>query len=353
MKYFEKIDGLRFIAILAVMVHHIASIFSTYIDWGYFGVDLFFVISGFLITTILLKSKGNFKTLYYKFLARRSLRIFPLYYFVLILLILLGNEIVKDNIIYLATYTFNYQYPFIDTPNPVGHFWSLSVEEQFYFFWPFIVIGLRYKEKTLMAVVLLMISFGYLQIYFSIIPSLSSYNYTGLPARMGSLGLGALGSIMFMSRKAWLIDILTNRYLEYVMYFILMVSLLFMQPILMGLSSLFMVLKAANNSYHARWVSKLLTNQKVLYIGRISYGLYIYHVPVIFYVTPYVFDPVWNLINFEDLGALQVLKYHSWIIKFPLYCAITIVIAELSYRYFEKPLLGLKDRFFKYAQSAS
>jgi len=72
MNYYQKIDGLRCIAITAVMIHNIASIFSTYIDWGYFGVDLFFVISGFLITSILLKSKGSFKTTYINFLARRS-----------------------------------------------------------------------------------------------------------------------------------------------------------------------------------------------------------------------------------------------------------------------------------------
>ncbi len=349
MKYFEKIDGLRFIAILAVLVHHIASLFSTYINWGYYGVDLFFVISGFLITSILLKSDAKFKSIYWNFLARRSIRIFPLYYFVLILLLVVGNEVVKDHILSLATYTFNYSYPYIITDNPVGHFWSLCVEEQFYLFWPFLVLGLRNRLDTLMIAVLLLITFGYVQIYFNIIPSIQIYNYSGLPARMGSLGLGGLGAILFITKKSQLLTILENKPFEYVMYLVLVVSLVCTQPLLMGLSSLYLVLKAASNSYNSKFMNAMLSNGKVKYIGRISYGLYIYHVPVIYYGTIYLFDPIWKTINFDDFGKFSVLQYHSWILKFPLYCVITIIIAEFSFRYFEKPLLGLKDRFFKYS----
>lgn len=144
--YYQKIDGLRCLAIIAVMVHHMAGILSTYVDWGYFGVDLFFVISGFLITLILLKTKGSFKAAYGKFLARRSLRIFPLYYFALLILVLIGHPLVLQELGYLLTYTYNYRYPMISEASPVGHFWSLGVEEQYYLFWPFIVLG--FKKRT-------------------------------------------------------------------------------------------------------------------------------------------------------------------------------------------------------------
>lgn len=348
MKYFEKIDGLRFIAIAAVMVHHIASIFSTYIDWGYFGVDLFFIISGFLITLILLNAKGSFKSTYGRFLARRSLRIFPLYYFVIFILVLLGQPVVLQEIGYLLTYTFNYRYPMITEANPVGHFWSLGVEEQYYFFWPFIVLGLKNRQKVLIFIMLLMITFAYIQIHYNIISSISVWNYTGLPTRMGSLGLGSLGAIIFLKSPYWFKVSLRSKSLEFLILIVWFLAIGFRIPFFMGLGSLFIVLKAANNSFHLKSINTLLSHKLALYIGRISYGLYVYHVIVIFYATPYLFDPFWHKINWDDFGDFSVLQYHSWLIKLPLYSIVTVGIAELSFRFFELPILKLKDRYFKH-----
>ncbi len=349
MAYYEKIDGLRCVAISAVMVHHMAGILSTYIDWGYFGVDLFFVISGFLITLILLKTKGSFKAAYGKFLARRSLRIFPLYYFALLILVLIGHPVVLKEIGYLLTYTFNYKYPMIQEANPVGHFWSLGVEEQYYLFWPFIVLGFKNRLKVLISIVLLMIAFAYLQISYHIIPSISIYNYTGLPTRMGSLGLGSLGAMLFIKPPQWFKALLNSKPLEYLMLLVWFLAIAFLNPFFMGLGSLFLVLKAAESSFHIKAINTLLTHKYALYIGRISYGLYVYHIMVIYYGTPYMFDPVWHRINWEAFGKFSVLQYHSWLIKLPLYAAITIGIAELSFRYLEQPILKLKDRYFRHA----
>jgi peptidoglycan/LPS O-acetylase OafA/YrhL len=345
MQYYQKIDGLRCIAIIAVMIHHIASIFSTYIDWGYFGVDLFFVISGFLITSILLKTKGSFKTTYINFLARRSLRIFPLYYFAILVFVIIGHPVVLENIGYLLTYTFNYRYPLITQANPLGHFWSLSVEEQYYLFWPIIVLALRHHIKILVFVALAIITFAYSQIAFNIIPSISIYNYVGLPARMGSLGLGSIGAMFFMLQSQILKYILHNKLIEYSMFALWLVALVLLKPFLLGLVSVFMVMKAAQNSFHFQGFNWLLTHKFTLYIGKISYGLYVYHIIVIYYMTPYVFNPIWHSINFEAFGKLSVLKYHSWLIKLPLYFSVTIILSDLSYRYFEKPLLKLKRYF--------
>jgi len=345
MNYYQKIDGLRCIAITAVMIHHIASIFSTYIDWGYFGVDLFFVISGFLITSILLKTKGSFKKVYINFLARRSLRIFPLYYFAILIFVIIGHPVVLENVGYLLTYTFNYRYPLITQANPLAHFWSLSVEEQYYLFWPIIVLALRNHIKILVFVALAIITFAYSQIAFNIIPSISIYNYAGLPARMGSLGLGSIGAMFFMLQSQTLKYILHNKFIEYSMFGLWLIALVLLKPFLMGLASVFMVMKAAVNSFHFQVFNKLLTHKYALYIGKISYGLYVYHLIVIYFLTPYVFDPIWYNINFEAFETLDVLQYHSWLIKLPLYSIITIAISDLSYRYFEKPLLKLKRYF--------
>lgn len=347
MSYYPKIDGLRFIAIVAVLLHHLASIFSTYIDLGYFGVDLFFVISGFLITSILLETKENFKLTYLNFLARRSLRIFPLYYFALLLLVIIGHPVVLREIGYLLSYTFNYRFPLIEEANPVGHFWSLAVEEQYYLFWPIIILGLKNHLKVLISIVILMIIFAYAQISFSIIPSISIYNYTGLPTRMGSLGLGSLGAMLFLKPKGWFIFILKSKSIEYGMFLIWLFAIWTLNPFLMGLGSLFLVLKAAEDSFHFQFFNKLLSHKFILHIARISYGIYVYHIIVNYYFTPYIFDPIWNQLNFQTLGKFSILKYHSWLIKLPLYTLITIGIAELSFCYFERPLLKLKDHYFK------
>lgn len=200
----------------------------------------------------------------------------------------------------------------------------------------------------MIAIVLLMIAFAYLQISYHIIPSISIYNYTGLPTRMGSLGLGSLGAMLFINPPQWFTSMLKSKPLEYAMLFVWLLAIIFLNPLLMGLGSLFLVLKAAENSFHFKTLNKLLSHKYALYIGRISYGLYVYHIMVIYYATPYVFDPVWHRINWEAFGRLSVLQYHSWLVKLPLYSAITIGIAELSYRYLELPILKLKDRYFKH-----
>lgn len=345
MKYYEKIDGLRFIAISAVLVHHMASIFSTYIDWGYFGVDLFFVISGFLITSILLKPTGTFKKNFTNFIVRRALRIFPLYYFVLFVLVIAGHAVVRENIISLLTYTFNYKVAHIDIHNPVEHFWSLCVEEQFYLFWPFLILSLRKRLELLTLVIFLIVAFAYCQIHFNILPSIQIYNYTGLPSRMGSLGLGGLGAILFLKPTKISNIILNSSKIEFIIWPVLVLALIYRIPILLGVCSLFFVLKAASDSFHSKFLNRLLIHKKVLFIAKISYGLYIYHVPIIYYATPHLFDPIWHRIDFDALGSLSVLQYHSWLVKFPLYSALTIVISKLSYDYFERPILKLKKHF--------
>ncbi|GHB37148.1 acyltransferase family protein [Mongoliitalea lutea] len=347
MPYFPKIDGLRSLAIIMVIIHHAASIFSKYVDLGYAGVDLFFVISGFLITTILLKSKEGFSKSYKIFFARRSLRIFPLYYFSLLILLLLGHPIVVQEIGYLLTYTYNYRYPFVRDANPIGHFWTLGVEEQYYLFWPFLVLGLKRKLPLLMLVTFLMIIFAYLQIYFHLIPSISVYNYTGLPTRMGSLGLGSLGAMFYSDSGVFLKKLLHEKSIEVIMVFLWFYALIFTEPLLLGFGSLFMVLKAAENSFNFKLFHSFLEDKRMLFLGRISYGLYVYHVIVIFYGTKYLFDPVWKSIDWQSFGRLSILQFHSWIIKLPLYSSITIILSVLSFKYIEQPISKLKDIYFK------
>lgn len=349
-QYFPKIDGLRGIAIGLVLLEHFPPWIGRFISSGYYGVDLFFVISGFLITKILYQTKEqSFGRAYVRFLGRRTLRIFPIYYFTIAVLFLANKEIIHRYLFYFLTYSYNYAWVKFKIPiSEVHHFWSLCVEEQFYLFWPLIVLSLRKKKVMLLGIIMLLVVTGFMQETLNIFPSVSAYNEAGLLTRMASLGLGAYGAVY--SANYILPDkIFNSKWIEYIVLFsFLPVSLIFNFPfrfVLLALVSLFIVLKAAYFEFYVPKFDRFLQNKKVLFIGSISYGIYVYHEPLIFYFDKYVFSPIWNSINFS---FFPLLEWHPWIFKGPIYLIITIAFASLSFKFIEKPILRLKDKWFNY-----
>jgi peptidoglycan/LPS O-acetylase OafA/YrhL len=321
---------------------------------GYYGVDLFFVISGYLITGILLRDRGHtFRESYRAFIGRRALRIFPAYYLLILVLFLIDFGPTREFFPWLATYTFNYPAAHVEAAgkeNAIYYLWSLSVEEQFYLFWPPLVILLRDRKPLLFAVTLAVVAFGLAQISFGIVPQIAIYNFAGTLNRMGSLGLGALGAIWVSWRPlpARLFESLVIESLVVAgIFVVLLVSFRFRYPI-MPLLSLFMVLKAANFSFRIRPLEWALTHRRIVWAGAISYGIYLYHVPINVLMTENVFDHFWLAIPFDSFGPLEKLRWHSWIVKLPLYSAMSIALAAASFRWFESPILRLKDRFFPY-----
>lgn len=349
MKYYDKIDGLRFVAIFLVLAAHFTGL-SNFIYIAYYGVDLFFVISGFLITTILLKpNNSSFKHNYKNFIGRRTLRIFPIYYLTILILWLLNFPFVRLRLIWLLTYTMNYQIVYMDFDH-VGHFWSLCVEEQFYLVWPFIVLSFKNKKAILTAIIIAIILIGYAQLIFNIFPALSIYNYFGLLTRMSSLGLGALGAVL-AAQNLLPEKLFRNKLFECFMLVVLGFSLSFnyivREPIL-NLCSFYLVVKAANYDFSLTAINTFLRNKKIIHIGTLAYGIYIFHLPIKYYLTPYVFNPIWLSINFKALGIFKFMRWQSWIIKFPLYSFLSFLLASISYKYIETPFLKLKDKYFKY-----
>ena len=353
-KYYPGIDGLRCVAVFLVLLQHFAKYIARYFYTGYYGVDLFFVISGFLVTGILLQAKGHsFKENYFYFIGRRTLRIFPIYYLTILILWLCAQPVVRENLVYLLTYTFNYALILKAVPkSSVSHFWSLSVEEQFYLFWPFFVLLLKKRTGVLFVIAMAMIVTGYSQQVFSIFPAVSPYNYVSLLTRMAPLGLGAAGAIVVYKNKLPH-DVFKNRVVEYAVLLLLLITLAtdyaFKLPVL-GLCSLFLVLKAALYNFSCTFLNQLLHNKRVLYIGSISYGIYVFHYPILYFCNS-LFDLFWANINFSFLGSFQKYTWHTWIIKLPLYSLLTIGLAALSFKYIETPMLKLKDRFFTYEGS--
>ena len=191
--HMPALDGLRGIAILLVLAHGFDIIqtrggpghgVDLALDFGWIGVQLFFVLSGFLITGILLDTRGRpyyFRT----FWLRRVLRIFPLYYGVLAIGFALGHA----HQIWLWTYTSNFAAPLGHADSAFPHFWSLAVEEQFYLLWPFVVRAAGRRGVIALSYVLVALAIGsrvYVRAHWG-----DEAAYTFTPCRMDALAIGA------------------------------------------------------------------------------------------------------------------------------------------------------------------
>ncbi|MFZ1263728.1 MAG: acyltransferase, partial [Chitinophagaceae bacterium] len=204
--YYPSLDGLRGVAILLVVFLHNFG-FMNYFFFGWLGVDLFFVLSGFLITDILLKTldKPNFLRNFYM---RRILRIFPLFYLTLIIFLLiipniksipLDTQYYTGNQFWFWTYLQNWLFVFKE---PYGdkillHTWSLAVEEQFYLVWPVIILLIR-KPKTILIVALLILVFVVIARYLIWVYKVEDLAYSSLYTftRIDGLCIGSIVALL-------------------------------------------------------------------------------------------------------------------------------------------------------------
>ena len=207
-KHIPALDGLRGIAILAVFLSHfgggkksinpVVHLWSTVTNAGWMGVDLFFVLSGFLITGILYDTSQNVHRVR-NFYVRRTLRIFPLFYGVLFLFLALTPVL---HLVWRPEHLLYFLYlgnmtmfvPHMHSPGAmmtVEHFWSLAVEEQFYLLWPFIVWKIGNREKLLRLSVLIMLSALLIRVLLLAAGASTTLVYTMLFTRMDSLICGA------------------------------------------------------------------------------------------------------------------------------------------------------------------
>ena len=207
MKYVKGLDTLRALAVIVVILAHwwipmdINDSNKEFIFWfkglipdGGFGVDLFFVLSGFLITGILLdavKNDGNQKWKIIKnFIVRRALRIFPIYYLTIVLLVWIGYPFIKDHLFWFLLYISNIEVFRAEEWNAFSHTWSLSVEEQFYLIWPWFIVFVR--EKYIKYVLFLSILIGVFTAMYVIKIEQKWMGYVLMPTCMQAFGIGGL-----------------------------------------------------------------------------------------------------------------------------------------------------------------
>jgi len=352
--HMPQLDALRTFAVLLVIVYHW---FPTgeginRLPNGTIGVMIFFVLSGFLITRILLSNrnqidagKGSLGVTYRNFFIRRALRIFPLYYLIITAVLVLMPQAsdIDDHPFYY--YLYGYNILLNQTGNwadVLSPFWTLGVEEQLYLVWPWIVLltpraYFRWVIVAMVAVGVLFRAYGYSQ---------GQLDGVLAPASFDAFGLGALWAYMVTERADAIPRFLTNLSVAAGLAFAGFVSLsllpgdhllvVLFQRLMISILSLFLVTSA---SMGVKGVcGKLLNNSTLQYIGRISYGIYVFHMLVPGYIVPLLF----RLTN--RLGLSLTLGYWSHRL-FSL--AVLLVLASVSWYAFEKPINQLK-RYFSY-----
>ena len=323
-----QLDGLRCLAFLAVFALHANEV---RFPWGWGGVQFFFALSGFLITRILVRGvTGHVGPDLRRYYIRRTLRIFPLYY-AIIALVALSDGV--SQLGWLLTYTYNIRGFLDQSLGPMlGHFWTLCVEEQFYLLYPLalLVTPARGRIALILALILAAIGFQiYAEFHFNIRAARILLPYCGEDLLWGSLaGLLDLrsrprrheGTACFLAGPPLLVlawNLHEGRLpLPVGFQDVASVSLY-------GIACALIVFGASRT--RARWIIAPLALAPVTYLGRISYGLYAYHIPVL---HGWLNSVPFSFLIPRPWGAL----------------ALTIVISALSWRYFEGPINRLKDR---------
>ncbi|CAL1518066.1 acyltransferase [Chitinophaga sp. MM2321] len=351
-QHITQLDAIRGWAILLVLLYHFYADHISFLGIGWAGVDLFFVLSGFLITGILLDTKG--KPAFFKnFYVKRVLRIFPVYFFVLAIMLYVIPAIsitaIPDLPYYLKhqpwfwTYFQNWLFTFQGYPTDrvLRYTWSLCIEEQFYMFWPFLIY--RLNTKNIIRVLLIFIITANLLRLIQIDGWNDNYKYVNTFARLDTISIGALIAVLIRTRK----DIL-EKYTPFVMVLsvtMLVVIIGYKKSLYFGnlyaaftfLALLFgSIIIWSLSSNIPRGLSIAVNNRTMIFLGKYSYGIYLYHVPIHFWVTTGLLDYLSNT------GSLNI--YTTLLIKTAI-LLITIGISVLSFKYFETPFLKLKKKF--------
>jgi peptidoglycan/LPS O-acetylase OafA/YrhL len=354
------LNGLRFIAALLVIIDH-TGLFKSYLGlptlWansysaylGSFGVSIFFVLSGFLITYLLLEDQKEGPIQIKHFYLRRILRIWPLYY----LLVLLGFFVIPylsflqipqyssemsdslDRFLLFFGLAANVAFVYFPTVAFANILWSVAVEEQFYLFWPHVV---KFKRKLLWIMLLLL--GGYLALKFYSGELNPKFEELVIRTRFSSMIIGGIGAYLVFTKHS-LIKYAYARITQVTLFglFVLLLlnyldfkSIEFLQEELQSLVVCGLILNIATNPKSIVKLEYSVLN----YFGKISYGLYVYHLFAVVLVL-------------KGLPTLLPIKEWSPWISYPvtlgLILLLTTGISHLSYMYFESYFLKKKVKF--------
>ena len=367
-----QLDGVRFVAVALVLFDHWMAE-RVELPLGALGVTIFFVLSGFLITRILLASKDKLAHLpgrglnkYMRvFYIRRTLRIFPVYYLTLFILYAVNEPPVRRLFGWLALYATNiYMAYFATWMGTVDHLWSLAVEEQVYLFFPLLLflVPRRWVPLTATLMIVGAVAARYV-LYRARMPWF--IGYVSMPTCLDSFGLGAIMAFWWLYERDRFARVFRQSIWVWVSIalfagVIVLTRMLPAVPDRMGwtghhnimsdvwerlAASLvgFFLIGRAVMGFTNPLMKWLLENRVSQYLGRISYGLYLFHNFVFnVYHTPqtHITLRVWRRLT----DVLPILD-STYVFQFSYFAAITVLLATLSWYLIEKPINGLKDKF--------
>ncbi|OQP66875.1 hypothetical protein A3860_00460 [Niastella vici] len=346
LKYHKELDGIRAIAALMVIVFHffgefkatgLFAVLNKIAVFGQTGVSLFFVLSGFLITRILLSTKES-PGYFVNFYARRALRIFPLYYlflaiYYILLPLTLNTPIVslslqKYHWLYLQNFAMTFRWP---NEGPI-HFWSLAVEEHFYLFWPLLVYFLSSRKLMVSSVFIIILAFCVRLLLVKLNYEVFYFTF----CRIDELAVGTLLAILETKKK------LNEKNAKKFLYLAvaILIPTLGLWTVFTGAANpviqvskfillsftYFAVIGFVVSIKETHPVKRILETKSLLFSGKISYGLYVYHPMCI--------------------GLISVfLKTKSIALNFILAIVSTYLVATVSFYLFELKFLKLKKYF--------
>ncbi|PWK26927.1 peptidoglycan/LPS O-acetylase OafA/YrhL [Arcicella aurantiaca] len=360
--FFPNLNGVRFIAAFWVIIHHIEQFkdkfgFANHIFYtrfirmiGPLSVFLFFVLSGFLITSLLFVEKERTNTIDIKsFYMRRVLRIWPLYFLTVILGLFvlpqipfldipdetasIGIDFTEKIILYVLILPNVVTGVFKHIPY-LSQNWSIGVEEQFYYFWPWVIRQTKPKRLLVVMVFFLVTIYIVRSLTVLYMPEVGLWKYLNefiKSLRLTCMILGAIGAYFtYYHLESKLVKLIFHRYFQIGLY-----------ALLLGMLIIGVYLPGVNQEVYAFIFTLILMNlaknpDNILnlenpvfdYLGKITYGMYMYHTIAVV------------------IGVKISMAYNqsNWV-SYPITYVLTIIISAISYEFFEKPFLTLKDKF--------
>ena len=360
-KYLPSIDSLRALAVLAVIIYHVD---VNYLPGGFLGVDLFFVLSGYLISSLIIKEFRKTGTVnLYNFYIRRARRLLPAVYFMItvgLVVMVLFNEVLlrKSHLdaIFGYIYSSNWWYIFhkldyfdsFGAQSPFKHLWSLAIEEQFYMIFPLLFLLVNGKKKSKDGTYKLNKNFLYVVLGL-ILVSLIAYIllfdinnisriYFGTDTRAFSLLVGVVGAILYPMERLHskvtpqqnmiysVVSLVSIATLITVMIYTSEYNTWLYRGGFLLVAILGLIVIISSGKQHTL-MSKLLSFKPIVFIGKISYSLYLWHFPILVLTTPV-----------SEIGNPNIIFVILRVI-------LTFILATASYVFVETPIrkLGFKN----------